>query len=161
MKVIGIDPGYATTGYGIINYDYNRFTVLDYGCIITKPNLKFPERLALIYDKLNLLIETFKPDSMAIEKLFFTTNKKTALDVSQARGVMLLSGFNNNLECYDYTPLQVKQAVVGYGKADKAQVMGMTKRILNLNQMPKYDDTCDALAISICHAHTVSSFNKF
>lgn len=157
MRIIGIDPGYAIVGYGVVEYVSNRFTTFTYGAIKTSSDLTFQDRLTIIYDDLNSIIGTYKPNFMAIEKIFFTNNKKTAFDVAQARGVIMLSASKNNIQCYEYTPLQVKQAVVGYGKAEKRQIMNMTKTILNLGKMPKYDDTSDALAVAICHAHALPS----
>ncbi len=157
MKIIGIDPGYAIVGYGVIDYKNTRFTTLDYGAIITNKDTPFNKRLLKIYDEFSFLLNTHKPDAVSVEKLFFTTNQKTAIDVAQARGLILLACEQNNIPCFEYTPLQVKQAVVGYGKAEKSQVMDMTKRLLNLKQVPKPDDTADALAIAICHAHAAPS----
>lgn len=157
MKIIGIDPGYAIVGFGVIEYNNVKFTTLDYGAIITKSDVPFNKRLLIIYNEFCELIIKHKPDAVAVEKLFFTTNQKTAIDVAQARGLILLACEQHGLDCYEYTPLQVKQAVVGYGKAQKAQVMDMTKRLLNLEKVPKPDDTADALAIAICHAHAAPS----
>ncbi|MCL1881403.1 MAG: crossover junction endodeoxyribonuclease RuvC [Oscillospiraceae bacterium] len=157
MKILGIDPGYATVGYGVIEYNKATFTVVNYGAILTDANTPFEQRLSEIYDDLCQIINTYKPEFMAVERVFFTTNKKTAIDVSQARGVTLLSAVKNGVQLAEYTPLQVKQAVSGYGKATKSQVQEMTKRILKLPAIPKPDDTADALAIAICHAHTFNS----
>lgn len=165
MIILGIDPGYAIVGYGIIKYEKNRFTVLDYGAITTSADMEFTSRLISIYDDLSYLFNKYKPDAMAIEKLFFNTNKKTAVDVAQARGVILLAAKKNGAECFEYTPLQVKQSVVGYGRAEKKQVQEMTKQLLGLSAVPKPDDTADALAMAICHAHSsgslVSAFRNF
>lgn len=157
MIILGIDPGYAIVGWGIIEYRAGRFRVIDYGAITTPAHMELPRRLDLIYDQLNEIIKMHQPDSMAIEQLFFTTNQKTAISVAQARGIILLAGIKNRVLIAEYTPLQVKQAVVGYGKAQKMQVMDMTKRILCLEQLPKPDDVADALAIAICHAHSSGS----
>ena len=157
MKIVGIDPGYAIVGWGVLNYAQSRFTTLDYGAITTSSTMQFEQRLLAIYQGLDEIFTVHKPDAVAVEKLFFTTNQKTAIDVAQARGVILLCATQHGIPCYQYTPLQVKQAVVGYGKAVKSQVMEMTKRLLNLKQIPKPDDTADALAIAICHAHTAGS----
>ena len=154
MIIMGIDPGYATIGCGIISYDKSRFKTLYYDAITTPPKMDFAKRLVMIYDALCALIEKYSPDVMAVEELFFTTNQKTAIFVAQARGVILLSAAKNNIESFEYTPLQVKQAVVGYGKAEKSQVMDLTRRILSLDSVPKPDDVADALAIAICHAHS-------
>jgi len=157
VRIIGIDPGYATVGYGVVDYDKARFSALDYGAIVTSADSPFERRLAEVYADLCGLIDIYKPQFMAVERVFFTTNQKTAIDVSQARGVILLAAVQNTVEIAEYTPLQVKQSVTGYGKAAKSQVQEMTKRILNLPAIPKPDDTADALAIAVCHAHTYSS----
>lgn len=154
MIILGIDPGYAIVGVGVINFDGNKFKVIDYFAITTKAGMPFEKRLKEIYDGVNEVIEKYKPSHMAIEELFFNDNAKTAIHVGQARGVIVLAGINNGLEIFEYTPLQVKQAVVGYGRADKAQVQQMTKALLNLNAIPKPDDVADALAIALCHAHS-------
>lgn len=157
MIILGIDPGYAIVGYGIVSYTSNKFTVLSYGAITTKAGQPFPKRIHQIYDQLAQIIELYHPDVMAIEKLFFTNNQKTGIDVAQARGVTLLVAEQHGMPCYEYTPLQIKQAVVGYGKAVKSQVMEMTKIILKLKEVPKPDDTADALAVAICHGHCSGS----
>ncbi|MBQ4526726.1 MAG: crossover junction endodeoxyribonuclease RuvC [Clostridia bacterium] len=154
MIILGIDPGFAIVGVGVIEYKGNKFRVLDYFAITTKAGFPLEERLKIIYDEMNDVINKYKPDFMAIEELFFNNNAKTAIQVGQARGVILLSAVNNNVKMYEYTPLQVKQAVVGYGRADKAQIQQMVKAILSLNEIPKPDDVADALAIAICHAHS-------
>lgn len=157
MIIIGIDPGYAIVGYGVLRYEGNHFTVLDYGAIETQAGTEFSRRLEIIYDELMVLLEKWKPQAMAVEQLFFTTNAKTAIGVGQARGVVLLSACKCGVEVFEYTPLQVKQAVVGYGKAEKRQVMELTRQILCLKCVPKPDDTADALAIAVCHAHSSGS----
>ncbi len=157
MRILGIDPGFAIVGYGFIDYKSGKITPVDYGAVITPAGMDFSKRLKIIYDRVVLMIETMKPDAVAIEKLFFTTNQKTGIDVAQARGVILLAAECCGVDIFEYTPLQVKQGVVGYGKAEKAQVMEMTKRILKLEKAPKPDDTADALAIAICHAHSGNS----
>lgn len=157
MIILGIDPGYAIVGYGVINYEANRFRVLDYGAITTPAGMPFVERLDIIYNSLNELFEKYRPQAMAIEKLFYNTNAKTVIDVAQARGVTVLSAYRHNTEIFEYTPLQVKQSVVGYGRAEKKQVQEMTRVILNLEKVPKPDDTADALAMAICHAHASGS----
>ncbi|MBQ8781607.1 MAG: crossover junction endodeoxyribonuclease RuvC [Oscillospiraceae bacterium] len=153
MRILGIDPGYAIIGFGVLEYDGYKFTPVHFGAITTEAKTDFNVRLKTIYDDMNTVLTAFKPDVMAIEKLFFNTNQKTGIDVAQARGVILLSAINENIPVYEYTPLQVKQSVVGYGRAEKPQVMDMTKRILGLASVPKPDDTADALAIAICHGH--------
>jgi len=154
MIILGIDPGYAIVGVGVIEFDGNKFKVIDYYAITTKPDMAFENRLKCIYDGLNDVIAKYKPEHMAIEELFFNDNAKTAIHVGQARGVIVLAAVNNGLKVFEYTPLQVKQAVVGYGRADKMQVQQMTKALLNLNAIPKPDDVADALAIALCHAHS-------
>lgn len=157
MKIIGIDPGYAIVGYGVINYNKTSFTTLDYGAITTSADVSFSKRLLKIYDEYQALLLQHKPDAVSVEKLFFTNNQKTGIDVAQARGLILLGAEQQGIPCFEYTPLQVKQAVVGYGKAEKAQVIDMTKRLLKLTVTPKPDDTADALAVAICHAHAAPS----
>lgn len=157
MRIIGIDPGYAIIGYGIVDYNANHFTVVDYGAVTTKAHTPFEQRLSDIYNGLNQLISTYKPDAMSIEKLFFNTNTTTAIDVAQARGVIVLTAAQAGIKIAQYTPLQVKQSVVGYGRAEKKQVQEMTKLMLGLKAVPKPDDTADALALAICHAHSAGS----
>lgn len=157
MRIIGIDPGYAIVGFGIVEYSGSSFKTVEYGAITTPSGMDFNERLKVIFQDLSFVLDKYKPDSMAIEKLFFNTNQKTGIDVAQARGVILLCATMRNIEIREYTPLQVKQSVVGYGKAEKKQVMEMTRRILGLESVPKPDDTADALAIAICHGHCAHS----
>lgn len=159
MKIMGIDPGIAIVGYGIVDYEPKRmqFTTMAHGAITTKAGIKTERRLEIVYSELDALIKMYNPDDVAIEELFFNTNQKTAITVAEARGVILLCAKHNNVNIYEYTPLQVKQSVVGYGRAEKAQVMLLTKDILRLKEMPKLDDTADALAIAVCHAHTGAS----
>ena len=157
MVIFGVDPGYAIVGYGILRYEQNRFQVLNFGAVTTPAGMAFPQRLKEIYEDLCFLFEKYHPDVMSIEKLFFNTNKKTAVDVAQARGVILLAAKKNGAEVFEYTPLQVKQSVVGYGRAEKKQVQEMTKQILGLSAVPKPDDTADALALALCHAHSSGS----
>ena len=157
MRIIGIDPGYAIVGYGIIDYSSNHFSVVDYGAVTTKAHTPFDSRLSTIYDGLTQLISMYKPDAMSIEKLFFNTNTTTAIDVAQARGVIVLAAAQGGLDIAEYTPLQVKQSVVGYGRAEKKQVQEMPRLMLNLKSVPKPDDTADALALAICHAHSAGS----
>ena len=157
MRIIGIDPGYAIVGYGIVDYESNHFRVVDYGAVTTTAHTPFDLRLQTIYNGLASLIEKYSPDEMAIEKLYFNTNTTTAIDVAQARGVILLAAAQRGLGVAEYTPLQVKQSVVGYGRAEKKQVQEMTRLMLNLSSVPKPDDTADALALAICHAHSAGS----
>ena len=154
IRILGVDPGYAIVGFGVVEYDGIHFSPIEYGAVLTEAHTPFTERLRAIHTDMEYIFEKFKPDCMAIEKLFFTTNQKTAIDVAQARGVTVLSAAVRNVPVYEYTPLQVKSAVVGYGKAEKMQVMGMTRQLLNLAQIRKPDDAADALAIAICHGHT-------
>ncbi len=153
MLIIGVDPGLATVGVGIIEAEGGVYRAVEYGAIITKPRQLLEDRLNQIYEKLTEIIKRRKPDCMAVEELFFNTNAKTALDVAQARGVILLAAKRNGLDVYEYTPLQVKQSVVGYGRAEKHQVIYMTQVLLKLKEPPKPDDTADALAIAICHGN--------
>lgn len=157
MRILGIDPGYAIVGYGVVDYNNTKFSVAHYGAILTEAGMPFCERLEKIYDDMTALIQKWKPEVMAIEKLYFNTNTTTAIDVAQARGAIILAAQKNGLTIAEYTPLQVKQSVVGYGRAEKKQVQEMTKMILNLETVPKPDDTADALAMAICHAHTSGS----
>ena len=157
MTVLGIDPGYAIVGLGVVDYTSNHFTPLFCGAILTKAHTPFNERLETIYKETDELIKKYKPDALAMEKLFFNTNQKTAIDVAQARGVLTLAAQLNRVPIFEYTPLQVKQSVVGYGRAEKKQVQEMTKLLLNLEKIPKPDDAADALAMAICHCHCNSS----
>ena len=154
MRILGIDPGFAIVGCGIVDYTGNKFNVADYRAITTKAGVKLENRLKSIYDDLCELIDLFKPDCVAVEELFFNTNAKTAIQVGQARGVILLAAVNKGLDVFEYTPLQVKQAVVGYGRADKSQVQQMVKSILALKEIPKPEDVADGMALAICHAHS-------
>ncbi|MGE4283034.1 MAG: crossover junction endodeoxyribonuclease RuvC [Clostridia bacterium] len=160
MIILGIDPGIAIVGYGIIKYEGNKFSVVHYGAITTHSSMQLPDRLKEIYEGIIYLIEMFHPDAVAIEELFFNKNVKTALTVGHGRGVALLAAANKGLEISEYTPLQVKQSVVGYGRAEKAQVQQMVKVILSLNEIPKPDDVADALAVAVCHAHSANMNNR-
>ncbi|MBQ1202286.1 MAG: crossover junction endodeoxyribonuclease RuvC [Clostridia bacterium] len=152
MLILGIDPGYAIIGWGVIRYERGRYIPVDFGAITTKAGMPFADRLEQIYRELSLLLTTYQPDAVAIEKLYFQNNQKTAIDVAQARGVTVLAIHQSGIPIYEYTPLQVKSAVSGYGQAQKPQVMEMVRRLLRLKAVPKPDDTADALAIAICHA---------
>ena len=152
MKILGIDPGYAIVGYGVIEFSGGRYFAVDYGAITTDAATPFAKRLQQIYTELLSVIIRNDPDEMSIEKLYFQNNQKTAIAVAEARGVILLAAQNSNIPISEYTPLQVKTAVTGYGQAHKPQVMEMTRRLLKLDKVPKPDDTADALAIAICHA---------
>ncbi|WAW15492.1 crossover junction endodeoxyribonuclease RuvC [Peptostreptococcus equinus] len=154
MIILGIDPGLAIIGYGVIEYKNSRFRTLDYGAITTPAGMDVVDRLQMIYNGMNQLFKMYDIDEVSIEELFFNKNVTTAITVAQARGVILLSCVENNKAVYEYTPLQVKQGVCGYGRADKVQVQRMITSFLNLKAVPKPDDVADALAIAICHAHS-------
>ncbi len=157
MIIMGIDPGLAIVGYGIIEYQCPRFRPLAYGSILTPAHTPIERRLTQIYDDFTALIQKYRPTELAIEELFFNTNRTTGIAVAEARGVLLMAAAQHGVEIYEYTPMQVKQAVVGYGKAEKKQVIAMTTMMLGLEKRPKLDDTADALAIAICHAHSGES----
>ena len=157
MIVLGIDPGYAIVGCGVVEYQSNHFRVLTYGAITTEAHTPFNERIEKIFDEANELIQRFRPDAMAIEKLFFNTNQKTAIDVAEARGVILLAAIQAGIPIFEYTPLQIKQSLVGYGRAEKHQVQIMVRDTLRLESVPKPDDTADALAAAICHGYSHGS----
>lgn len=161
MIVLGIDPGLAIVGYGVIEHVGNRYTVLDYGVINTPAKTSYAIRIKMIYDAMQTLLSTYDIDEVAIEELFFNKNTKTAIDVAQARGAIVLSCMNNNLKIFEYTPLQVKQGICGYGRADKKQVQSMVKSLLNLKEIPKPDDAADALAIALGHLSTRRSSEMF
>lgn len=154
MIIMGIDPGFAITGYGIVKYEGNKFLAIDYGAITTASTMKLSERLLVLSDKLEELIKKYQPDAIAVEELFFNKNIKTALTVGHGRGVAILSAAKSGVEVFEYTPLQVKQSVVGYGRAEKAQMQQMIKVILNLPSIPKPDDVADALGVAVCHGHS-------
>ena len=161
MRILGIDPGYAIIGLGMIDYTGNKFTTIAYDAITTDAGTPTPQRLQKIYRALTLYIEKYKPDAIAVEELFFNSNQKTAIHVAQARGVIIVAAVNSGVELFEYTPLQIKQAVTGYGRADKTQIQQMTKMLLNLNAVPKPDDVADGLAVAICHAHSNKLNNRF
>ncbi|NLN65985.1 MAG: crossover junction endodeoxyribonuclease RuvC [Clostridiaceae bacterium] len=154
MIIMGVDPGFAIMGYGIIDYCGNHFEVLDYGAVTTTADLPLARRLLLLEEGLTGLLQQYRPEVVAVEDLFFNNNAKTALKVGQGRGVALLCAARFNIPIFEYTPLQVKQGVTGYGRADKKQVQQMVKVLLSLSIIPKPDDAADALAVAICHAHT-------
>ena len=161
MVILGIDPGYAIVGWGVIEYEHSWFSVLGYGAITTNADTPFPQRLESIYNDMCYVFNKYNPSVMSMEKLFYNSNQKTVIDVAQARGVITLCAQMHNKEIFEYTPLQVKQSVTGYGRAEKKQVMEMTRSILSLESVPKPDDTADALALAICHAHcNASSLGK-
>ena len=154
MRILGIDPGFATVGFGVLDYESNRFTPVNYGVITTDKNIDFPVRLKMLYDSMLQIIEKYKPDCLSIEELFFNTNVKTAIAVGHARGVLILAAQNSLLPIFEYTPLQIKQALTGYGRADKLQIQHMVKTFLGLAAIPRPDDAADALAVAVCHAHS-------
>ena len=154
MVILGVDPGYAIVGCGVVEYRAGRLTALEARAITTPPRVPFEKRLAMIYREFCGVIERFSPEQMAIEELFFSQNKTTGIDIAQARGVLLLAAAQYGIEPFEYNPMQVKQAVVGYGGAEKRQVIEMTTRLLRLAAPPRPDDVADALAIAICHAHS-------
>lgn len=160
MRILGIDPGYGITGYSIIDYIGNKFKLITSGAIKTPANMSFPLRLSEIFTELNTIIDEYIPDAISVEELFFNNNVKTAINVAQARGVILVVGCQRGIPTYEYTPLQVKQAIVGYGRADKMQVQKMVKTILNVDRLPKLDDITDSMAIAICHAHSAKFAEK-
>lgn len=157
MVVLGIDPGYAIVGWGVIDFNGTTYRPKAFGAITTEAHTDFNLRLEKIYEDMLTILKNAKPDALAIEKLFFTTNVTTAMLVAQARGVILLAAQQCGVKVYEYTPLQVKVAVTGYGKAKKPQVMEMTRRLLHLKEVPKPDDTADALAIAITHTHAAGT----
>lgn len=161
MIILGIDPGIAIVGYGVIQCKGNNIKAIDYGSIVTDSKLNSPVRLKIIYHELTKIIEKYKPEDCAIEELFFNKNAKTAMKVGQARGVEILAAVNQNLDIFEYTPLQIKQAVVGYGRAEKHQVQEMVRLLLNLKAVPKPDDVADALAVAICHSSCLKFKDTF
>lgn len=156
VLILGIDPGYATVGYGVIRFTPPRYSPVEYGAIITKPEQPFDARLETIYNQTCDIINRRHPDVLSIERLYYANNAKTVIGVAEARGVILLAARQAGIPIYEYTPLQVKQAVTGYGQAVKGQVQEMTRRLLCLAERPKPDDTADALAMAICHAQNCS-----
>ena len=158
MRILGIDPGYAIVGYGVVDYDGYNFKPIGYGAITTSAYMSFHNSLSTIYNDMMSIIDMYNPNCVGIEKLFFNSNHKTAIDVAQARGVIILALSQKNVPIYEYTPLQIKQAITGYGQAEKKQVMEMTRNFLKLKSVPKPDDTADALAVAICHGHFSKMF---
>lgn len=157
MIILGIDPGIAIVGWGVVEYSGSHFRTLGYGSIETPAGMATEQRLCLIYDGIKQLIETYHPEHVAVEELFFNTNQTTGIRVAEARGVIIMCAHRLGVKIFEYTPLQVKQAVVGYGRAEKKQVIAMVTMFLGLQKPPKPDDTADALAIAVCHAHSGSS----
>ena len=157
MVILGIDPGYATTGFGVLEQVRGTIRLLNYGTITTPAGLDFSQRLVMLYDDMNELLQTVKPDAVAVEELFFGHNVTTGIGVSHGRGVILLAVAQFGAPLFEYTPNQVKQAVVGYGSAEKRQVMDMTRRLLKMEKMARPDDAADAIAIALCHARSATS----
>lgn len=157
MRILGIDPGYGITGFGVVDAHLNNIQLISCGAITTPAGMDFSARLEIIYEDMRQLLETAKPDAVAIEELFFGQNVTTGIGVAQSRGVILLAIRQAGLEVTSYKPSQVKQAVVGYGNAEKHQVMDMTRRLLHLDAMPKPDDAADAIALALCHARSSTS----
>lgn len=157
MRILGIDPGYAIVGYGLVEAHSGQYRPLEYGAITTEAGVDFGLRLKEIYEGMTELLQRFKPQAAAVEKLYFSSNKTTAIGVAEARGVILLALSQAGVKLYEYTPMQVKQAVTGYGRALKPQVQEMTRRLLKLESIPKPDDTADALAMAICHGQAAGS----
>ena len=157
MVILGIDPGIATVGFGIVESHRSQCRAIQYGVLSTPAGLPLSRRLTMIYEDMQELIHTFHPDEMAVEELFFNTNLTTGIAVAHGRGVILLALRRSGVPIYEYTPLQVKQAVVGYGRAEKRQVIDMVRRILNMKNAPKPDDAADAVAIALCHARSATS----
>jgi crossover junction endodeoxyribonuclease RuvC len=161
MLILGVDPGIAITGYGLLEQNGNRIKPLKYGVIRTSSDLMAAERLMAIHQKITDLVKEYKPEVMVVEELFFNKNTRTALTVGQARGVIMLVSAEQRIKFAEYTPLQVKMAVVGYGRAEKRQVQEMVRVLLGLKEIPKPDDAADALAIAICHAHSWRYSSQF
>ena len=154
MRVLGIDPGYAIVGWGVVEYTGNRFTPVDFGAVTTPAGMPFEQRLAAVYDGVSRIMRDYAPEALSIEQLFYQHNQTTVIGVAEARGVILLAAAQAGLPVYEYTPMQVKQAVTGYGKAVKKQVQEMTRILLHLPAVPRPDDTADALAMAITFCHT-------
>ncbi len=157
MIILGIDPGYATTGFGLLAAERGKYTLLQYGTITTPTGLTFPQRLNMLFEDMNELLKATKPEAVAVEELFWGHNITTGIGVSHGRGVILLAIERVGVPLFEYTPMQVKQAVVGYGKAEKHQVMDMTRRFLKMDRLPRPDDAADAIAIALCHARSSTS----
>ena len=157
MRVLGIDPGYAIVGWGVVDYVGNRFAPVGYGAVVTEKDTPFEQRLVEIYEGVLDICKRYKPEALSIEKLYYQHNQTTVIGVAEARGIILLAAAQCGVPIYEYTPMQVKQAVVGYGLAEKKQVMDMVRRLLKLKAVPRPDDAADALAIAICHARSATS----
>lgn len=157
MRILGIDPGIATVGFGVVDFDRENYTLQKCGVITTPAHTSLSSRLNQIYDDMTELIGSFRPDCLSVEELFFNTNITTGISVAHGRGVILLAAYKSNVPVYEYTPLQVKQSVVGYGRAEKKQVMDMVRRICALKAVPRPDDAADAVALALCHARSATS----
>lgn len=157
MRILGIDPGYATIGFGLIESGRGEHRLLQYGTITTPADLAFPQRLKMIYDDMMQLLDALQPEAISIEELFFGHNVTTGIGVSHGRGVILLAAAQKDLPIFEYTPMQVKQAVCGYGKAEKLQVMDMTRRLLKMKEVARPDDAADAIALALCHGRSCTS----
>ena len=157
MRILGIDPGFATVGFGVVDSEGGKQQLVKCGVITTPAHTSLASRLSQLYDDLTQLLELFRPDAVSVEELFFNTNITTGIAVAHGRGVILLACEKAGVKIYEYTPLQVKQAVVGYGRADKKQVMEMVKRICRLSAPPRPDDAADAVALALCHARSSTS----
>ena len=154
MIVLGIDPGLATMGWGVLNSERGRYETVDYGVVLTPKDETLPVRLAMLEEGVNKLVAKYKPEEIALEELFFNNNQKTAINVAQARGVILLTCTKKCGRLFEYTPLQIKQALTGYGRADKRQIQEMVKTLLHLKSIPKPDDAADAVAVALTHIFT-------
>ncbi|MEA4947491.1 MAG: crossover junction endodeoxyribonuclease RuvC [Oscillospiraceae bacterium] len=157
MRILGVDPGIATVGFGVVEFDRENYTLQKCGVITTPAHTSLSSRLNQIYDDMTELIGSFRPDCLSVEELFFNTNITTGISVAHGRGVILLAAYKSNVPVYEYTPLQVKQSVVGYGRAEKKQVMDMVRRICALKAVPRPDDAADAVALALCHARSATS----
>lgn len=157
MRVLGIDPGIAVTGYGVVEEEKRTLILIGWGTINTSSRLPFSQRLGQLFQRVNDLIKDYKPEALAVEEPFLAKNARMALNIGQVRGAAILAGVNADLEVASYTPLQIKQAVVGYGRAEKEQVQEMVKRLLNVEEVPRPDHAADALGLAICHLHTLNS----
>ncbi|MDO4618249.1 MAG: crossover junction endodeoxyribonuclease RuvC [Clostridia bacterium] len=154
MIILGVDPGYAIVGIGVIEYVGGKFRPIEYNAITTHSSMSPSLRLKIIYEEIGMYLDKYNPDAFAIEELFFNSNQKTAILVAQARGVLVAQAAVREVPIYEYTPLQIKQSITGYGRADKQQIQQMVKLMLNLKAIPKPDDAADALAVAICHANS-------
>ena len=157
MRILGIDPGYATIGFGMVDADRGAYRLLQYGTITTPADAPFPQRLSMIYEDMNRLLDALAPEALSVEELFFGHNVTTGIGVSHGRGVILLAAEQHKVPIFEYTPMQVKLAVCGYGKATKRQVMDMTRRLLSMQQVARPDDAADAIALALCHARSATS----